>query len=239
MSRHEHKHARFGLVLQGSYTERYPLKERTCGRATLVLHPPNEAHAVAFHDAPVRIFSVHIPPERLEQVRQHGPVLESPADFAAGAAAWLAARLYREFCAMDALAPLVMEGLVLEILGQASRRQAAALPERKRPDWIEEARSLLQDRFAEDLSLGAVARAVGVHPVHLARAFRQHHGSTIGEYLRSLRVEFAARKLSSSDMPLLDIALAAGFSDQSKLSTTFKRAMGMTPTEYRVLFRPR
>jgi AraC family transcriptional regulator len=104
---------------------------------------------------------------------------------------------------------------------------------------VEQARSLLQERFSDDLSLSDVARAVGVHPVHLARTFRQHHGTTVGEYLRALRVEFAARELSSSDMPLLDITLAAGFSDQSKLSTTFKRATGMTPTAYRALFRRR
>jgi AraC family transcriptional regulator len=76
-----------------------------------------------------------------------------------------------------------------------------------------------------------------VHPVYLACAFRRHYRSTVGEYVRRLRVEFACRELSATRAPLAQVALAAGFADQSQFSRTFKRVVGLTPTEYRKMFR--
>ena len=67
----------------------------------------------------------------------------------------------------------------------------------------------------------------------MARVFRQHCGVTLGEYVRKLRVDFAARQLISTDEPLTGIAFAAGFSDQSHFTRTFKRQTGMTPDAFR------
>jgi AraC family transcriptional regulator len=80
-----------------------------------------------------------------------------------------------------------------------------------------------------------IARAAGVHPVYLARTFREHHGMTIGEYVRKLRIEHACRLISTTGAPLSEIALAAGFCDQSHFSRTFKRVTGSSPAEYRRL----
>jgi AraC family transcriptional regulator len=78
-----------------------------------------------------------------------------------------------------------------------------------------------------------------VHPAHLAREFRRRRHCTIGGYVRRLRVEFACRELSSTDAPLAEIALAAGFSHQSHLTRTFKELTGMTPAKFRALSRAR
>jgi AraC family transcriptional regulator len=78
-----------------------------------------------------------------------------------------------------------------------------------------------------------IADLVGVHPVHLASTFRQHYRCTIGEYVRHLRIEFACRMISSSEASLADIALAAGFFDQSHFSKAFKQLTGMTPSQFR------
>ena len=69
-----------------------------------------------------------------------------------------------------------------------------------------------------------------MHPVYLACAFRRHYRCTIGEYVRQLRVESACRELSKANTPLSQIALTAGFTDQSQFSRTFKRVIGLTPT---------
>jgi AraC family transcriptional regulator len=69
--------------------------------------------------------------------------------------------------------------------------------------------------------------------------FRTNVGCTPGEYVRRLRVEFACHRISSSDMPLIEIALEAGFSDQSHLTKNFKRYTGMTPARFRRTRLPR
>jgi AraC family transcriptional regulator len=163
--------------------------------------------------------------------------LAQPADFQGGTTAYLANKLYREFQGMDELSPLAMEGLALELIAEAlrgiNRGQQGA------PAWLERAREVLHAQFAERLTIGEVAAAVSVHPTHLAREFRRRHQKTIGEYVRQLRIEFACRELASSDAPLSEIAIAAGFFDQSHFSRTFKQINGMSPASYRRTFRPR
>src|SRR5260221_476491 len=82
-------------------------------------------------------------------------------------------------------------------------------------------------------------RHVGVHPVPLARTFRRVHRMTFAGYVRQVRIEFARRELAVSGAPLGDIAVAAGFCDQSHFSRLFKRYTGQTPAEYRLTFQPR
>ncbi len=150
--------------------------------------------------------------------------------------ATLAMRLYREFHIMDEASPLAIEGLVLELIADLSRR-AGPRSERKPAPWLRRTREILHAQLSERIQLNDVAKAVEVHPVHLAREFRKAYGCTLGEYLRRLRIEFCCRKLSTSDVPLVQIALAAGFSSQSHFSRVFKRHTGATPNEFRSLSR--
>ena len=136
---------------------------------------------------------------------------------------------------MDELSPLIVEGLTSEILGEAARFSLSKR-EPGPPSWLEQARELLHDQFHEHLTLAQVAGSVGVHETHLSREFRRYYRSTVGEYIRHLRIEFACHKLSTSETPLSAIALAAGFTDQSHFARTFKLRTGMSPATYRRTF---
>lgn len=83
------------------------------------------------------------------------------------------------------------------------------------------------------MTMAEIAETVGVHPVHLSRTFRQHYGMTMGEYLRRVRVEEAAKALVSTTRPLSDIAYTAGFADQAHFTRVFKNVMGLSPGAYR------
>jgi AraC family transcriptional regulator len=236
--KHEHANAFLNLVLEGTYTEVCGSKTQTRGPATLALHPCGEIHADHWHGRGGRVFHVEVPAARLDQVRAYAPILESPEDFQGGLPISLATRLYHEHLRNDAVSGLVMEGLVLEILAECSRRHPC-FPERQPPRWLEPICELLRDRFAENLSHEAVAAVAGIHPVHLARVFRRHCGCTLGDFVRKLRVEFATQKLLTTDASLAEIALTAGFSDQSHFTRTFKRHTGMTPAALRGYCRSR
>jgi AraC family transcriptional regulator len=98
---------------------------------------------------------------------------------------------------------------------------------------------MLHDRFAEQLTVAEVAAAVGVHPVHLARVFRLHYGMPVGGYVRGLRLDWAAGRLAAADgadgadQNIAQIALLAGFYDQSHFTRAFKHRFGLTPRAYR------
>lgn len=232
--KHAHERALFCFVVQGGFTETYGTRTHMCEPSTLLFHAPDELHAEHFHGSGGHSFIVEIEPRWLERAREHSVVIDHTADFNRGTLTLLNARLYREFLEMPEVSPLVIEGLMLAIIGEASRWVMSTRVSNP-PRWLERAKQLLNDRFAETLTLAEIAREVGVHPVHLAQMFHRYCHCTIGEYVRQLRIDLACRELVASDTPLCQIALAAGFSDQSHFTRTFKRYMGVPPSKYRQL----
>lgn len=238
MPGHAHERAHISVVLSGTYTEQYNRREDRFARPSmLVLHPPDEKHAVVFHNQGARIFSIKIKPRWLAGVRQFSRILDDPLDFNGGLPSALAARIYREFQRMDKYSALVVEGLILEMIAETSRE--AASKERKIPRWLEQVRESFHARFAENIGLSDITKTAGVHPIHLAREFRRFYQCTMGEYVRRLRVASACEEISNSETPLSEIALKSGFYDQSHLTNTFKQLTGMTPAQYRAVFRSR
>jgi AraC family transcriptional regulator len=229
---HAHERALFCLAVEGAYTARYGPKTCTCEPSSPLFHAPNEMHSVHFQNSGGRFFIIEIEPWWLEWVREQGAVIDFSSDFKGGSLAMFGMNLYQEFLAMDGVSPLIVEGLMLAIIGKASRHATAGATSRP-PRWLEQARQLMRDRFAETLTLAEIARNVGVSPSYLAQMFHKHYFNTVGGYVRQLRLEFACREMASSDAPLCEIALAAGFSDQSHLTRLFKRHMGIAPTQYR------
>ena len=236
LHKHSHEYACFYIVLEGSLTERFGKRSRECGPMSMVFSPPDETHSDSFHRVGGRCFILEIAPERLTHLREFSLVLDDSAQFHGGLLAWLSIRAYNESHCMDEVSPLVIESLAVEIMAEVSRN-AVKDSERKPPRWIERAREMLHADFSGNPTLACVAEAIGVHPVHLARVFRQFYCCTTGEYVRRLRIEFASRELSASDTPLAAISSAAGFSDQSHFSRTFRRYTGLTPAEFRKGFR--
>lgn len=229
---HSHHCAGFCLVLSGTYAENYRNKTLPCRPQTVTFSPAGEQHSNHFDSAGSFCFTIDIESRWLDCLSEHGPKLDAPAHFHGGTLLWAATKLYNEFRETDAASALAIEGLALEMLAEASRGSIAA-PLRKVPRWLKHARELLHDDFSERMSLAQIAGIVGVHPVYLASEFRRHYGTSIGEYVRKLRIDYACKELHTSDTPLVKIALEAGFSCQSHFSRTFKRFTGMTPAEFR------
>jgi len=84
-----------------------------------------------------------------------------------------------------------------------------------------------------NLGLAAMAAEVGVSPLYLARAFKAASGQSPHQYVIARRVERAKELLRNTDMLIVDVALAVGFSSQSHLSHWFVRQVGVPPAGYR------
>jgi AraC family transcriptional regulator len=234
---HSHDRAYFKIILKGAITEHE--KHRTLEHHALSVgfQPVEEPHSSHIHPEGIHYLKVHMQPKWLKGIREsiglyHSGSLNSAANFARGALPWLGVRLYDEWQRMDAVSPLTIEGLVLEMIAETIRYPDISM-ERTSPRWLTEAEDLLHTEFARPLTLEHIAHTVGVHPVYLARAFRQQRHCTIGDYVRRLRIEYACREIATSETPLGDVALAAGFADQSHFSKVFKRIVGLSPATFR------
>lgn len=229
--RHTHENAYMCVVLAGGYTESYGARKRAYRESALVLHPRGQPHSDRFHREGGRCLNIELSQERFDRLERH-PLSDGGGELTGGLARWLVNRLSQEFAAADAPSALALEGLILELLAEAARRQVSAR-ERSDPAWLATVRELLHEQFAHPLTLDEIAHAAGVHPTHLARVFRRSFRCTIGQYIRRLRVEYACRELAGSELSLSEIALECGFYDHSQFTWTFRTHTGMTPSEYR------
>ena len=84
-----------------------------------------------------------------------------------------------------------------------------------------------------EVSLAAVAEAVGMSYFHFSRAFKQSTGVSPNNYLVERRIERAKKLLAETDNPVVEIALRVGFASQSHFTTTFRKLVGTTPKAYR------
>jgi AraC family transcriptional regulator len=237
LPRHSHESHYICFVLSGTYKETFERKTRSCQPAMVLYHPAGELHAQYFDQTAVDLFRVEVNPARLQDVSRPDLCMEG-RDFRGGVPISLAHKLYQEFRGPDAASYLAIEGLGLELIAAIARdSRRRENTSRQPPHWLSQAHELIKSRFLEHLTLGDIAHTVGVHPVTLAREFRHHYYCTIGELVRRERIDFACRELLRPDESIADIAIAAGFYDQSHFAKTFKKLTGITPAEYRVNYR--
>jgi AraC family transcriptional regulator len=214
--------------------------EKSFGRRTIGLEqgravtmPVGARHGAKFGPEGARVAIVKL----RDPSRPGGACLDRLAELHGPGLVWLAARLAEELHRSDTAAPLAAEGFALELLAATSRERSGKPRLRRAPVWLRDAEELLRARGGECLRLGELAEAVGVHPARLARAFREQHGISVGEYGRRVRIDAAAAALMGTETPLAAIAAEAGFADQSHFTRLFKRHVGTTPALYRAELR--
>lgn len=149
--------------------------------------------------------------------------------------------LQREFFARvsheGATDPLYFEeavlGLLDRVLAAAYGGGASAARRRAADDIANAATELLGRRFAEPLTLAAIAADIHTSLFHLCRSFRRSTGTTLHEYRNQLRLRTALARLEEPDGDLSELALDLGYSSHSHFTASFGRTFGVTPSAVR------
>jgi AraC family transcriptional regulator len=91
----------------------------------------------------------------------------------------------------------------------------------------------IESEIEHDLRLSSLSAIAGMSTYHFAHRFQETIGMSPHSYVLVRRIERARALLRQGGVPLVDVALACGFSSQSHLTTVFRRCLGVTPGEYR------
>jgi AraC family transcriptional regulator len=91
----------------------------------------------------------------------------------------------------------------------------------------------MKQSFETDLSLDSLAAESGYSQAHFLRMFRAATHQTPHQYLLSLRLENAIQMMRKRSTPLIDIAVACGFSSHAHFTNVFRSKFGMSPSQYR------
>jgi AraC family transcriptional regulator len=138
--------------------------------------------------------------------------------------------------AAESLANILAVHLIRHVLAprQLERKRDGALPKGRLRAVVE----YLEEHLDASLSLGQLAAVARLSPYHFSRQFKQATGLPPHQYVITRRIERVRDQLQSgTDLSLAEVAVRAGFSDQSQFSNHFKRIVGVTPGEFRMTAR--
>lgn len=229
--RHLHPALEIVLVTDGTLTMEVGRQRYTISAGYGIFVPPFETHLFAsspgnrYH---VLEFSGELVPYFLHYIGRHEVtrhIFAVPATCASLAEAM-------PDCMDDG--DLVAAQGVLAPLCHAIRELCGFRPcEGRKGDTCRLAVSYMCLHFTEGLTLAAVARAVGVHPVTLSKLFVSHLGLHFHEYLQYLRVSHAMGLIRSGGGSIAEIAYASGFGSIRSFNRAFLATHGKRPHECR------
>jgi AraC family transcriptional regulator len=231
LPRHAHEHATMAVVLSGRFRKQLATGIQEACPGSLISEPPGERHSNWFGPRGARVVLLQPLQPQDDEVPSHTLFARPRAAVDPWAAA-LGRRIAEELTSPDDLSAIALHGLTLELLVRAARGRSPPSGGRP-PPWLARIEELLRVHFVHPPSMEHLAHEAGVHPVHVARVFRRHHGCTAASHVRRLRVAWAQEQLLRPGASLAAVALAAGFSDQSQFSRAFRQVVGVSPARWR------
>lgn len=162
-----------------------------------------------------------------------------------GSARWVAATgavtgfVFINYLMLNALRqPIIFSGLTAEEAAILSADDEGESPPYTDSQFLERLQRFMAENrpyLYSNLSVEQLARQLGVPPRELSRAINQGLGQNFFEFISAFRVEEAKRRLDDSRNgdTILQIMYEAGFNSKSVFNSAFKKATGMTPSEYR------
>ncbi len=105
--------------------------------------------------------------------------------------------------------------------------------EEKSNSIIEMSREYIRKNYNKDISLDEVSRVANISPYYFSKIFKEGTGQNFIEYLTGIRMEKAKELLSTTEYSMKEICSMCGYSDPNYFSRSFKKNVGVTPTEYK------
>jgi transcriptional regulator GlxA family with amidase domain len=104
---------------------------------------------------------------------------------------------------------------------------------------LERAVEYIRSHFREKISVEKLAQQIHLSPRQLHRKFVEAFGVGPQAFILKLRIQAACEALQDEQQLIADVATSVGFCDQSSMTQTFHRVLGITPRQYQMQFRLR
>lgn len=140
---------------------------------------------------------------------------------------------YQSMASLGAIRSMEQLSPWLQELLERTMDALAARGEMSSSVAIVNAVAYMQQHLQEPIGRDDVAAAAALSPSHFSRLFKRHVGRSFSQTLARMRVDHAAELLTRTDLPVGEVARAAGFADPAYFTRTFCRLTRKTPREYR------
>lgn len=105
--------------------------------------------------------------------------------------------------------------------------------EKKTNSLIVKALDYIKDNYRKDITLEEVSKEVNISPHYFCKLFKNEMGENFTDYVTNLRINTAKEIMKNSLLSVKEICYEIGYGDPNYFSRIFKKAVGVTPTEYR------
>jgi AraC-like DNA-binding protein/mannose-6-phosphate isomerase-like protein (cupin superfamily) len=125
---------------------------------------------------------------------------------------------------------------LLEQLIEEYTEQAAPSLKSEQSTEVKAICEFLEKNYMKNITLDDLSNLTGLSKYYLLRSFTKQKGISPYSYLETIRVDKAKKLLEQAVLPI-DAALQTGFTDQSHFSNFFKKFIGLTPKQYKNIFK--
>lgn len=226
ISAHSHENAYLSLLVCGNYKESGNGGENMIVPGEILFRPPGYLHANRFLKQGGRCFNIELKKDLMEKYGLTVSTPRNPITYKTGELGDVYKAMYSFYS--DCFVSLSEEYL-LNWLVEKNKR---AVPSRL--VWLAKVKTILAGEFDTHHTIESVAARVFVHPLYLARAFKEKEGLTFGEYQLKMRLGRAMQLLFEKKGSINDIACSAGFADASHLVRSFRLHYKVTPAKFRL-----
>jgi len=226
---HFHENNYFTFILEGGMTEINKKQAYECCAGDLLFHNWQDTHYNKPSGRFTRGFHVELNAQWFTAFDKVNEV-EGSIRIADPRVKKLMYQVVKEMKLAGPAAQLSIDALLLEIVGLLGNTKDREKD--KTPAWVSRLREMLHEQ-KEHGQLADLARSLNIHPVHLSGHFSKYFGMTLGDYIRTIKVQRALTLLPNDELSLTDISFECGFADQSHFIRSFKSLYHITPLRYR------
>jgi AraC-like DNA-binding protein len=223
---HDHVNARLVLTVHGTFATRHGTWSAMLDCDRVLFRPAGDMHSDDYPDATLSI-SLGLDTRDRRTARLGTAPFVRADDAIAGIARDVSKELDRD----DALSPFVIDALGAELVERVVPSGDAT--DTGLPRWLRAVREMLHECYSEPPALCEIARLVDREPTYVAAAFKRYFGTTVGAYVRALRVHRARALISDGERTFAEAAQQSGFADQSHFTRAFRSTYAVTPGDYR------
>ncbi len=123
---------------------------------------------------------------------------------------------------------LIYEILLKTSIAAVQRRNGSAFE-----NYVNKAKGFMDMHYDQKLTLKDISDSCNLNEDYLNRIFKRETGTTIMDYLNTVRIEKAKMLLKNTNIPIIDISAYVGISSRQYFNQVFKRLTGQSPREFR------
>lgn len=221
--------------LEGKASYHINGKEYICAPGDVVWFMPGDEYHGECLEAPYRyiavLFTLYEPFDKLGMEEAWSPVFHLRDTETINR---LFHKIYNQFNEKKFCYLLEMKSALLNIFNLLFQSIENKVYHQNTPDFIKPAMELIQNHYLKrNIEVSELAKACGLSTKQFSRTFTKLYHTTPKKFIIQMKVDYAKTLLESSALSVSEITEKTAFSDIFYFSKTFKKMVGITPSEYR------